>query len=145
MWIFSSSLSLLITLPLFTGGEFALIKVWNSYPLPYPVVGPLLAVGLWLLTLLFAQRQYDNWRYELRQHDLVLNWGVWWQTRRCIALDRIQHVDINSGPLDRRFGLVQMSIHTAGMAGGIGSIPGLKPDTAEHLREILLSHRSGDA
>ncbi len=109
------------------------------------MVGPLLAILIGLISIAFAKKQYENWTYELRKHDLVLSWGLWWKTRRCVALDRIQHVDINSGPLDRKFGLVQMSVHTAGLAGGVGTIPGLEPEIAEYLREILLSHRAINA
>jgi membrane protein YdbS with pleckstrin-like domain len=62
-----------------------------------------------------------------------------------VARDRIQHIDINSGPMDRRFGLVQVVIHTAGMIGSVAAIPGLTPSEAEFLRQQLLDTRDPDA
>ncbi|MGV3618188.1 MAG: PH domain-containing protein [Fimbriimonas sp.] len=125
--------------------EYFITRRLDSWPLPFPMIGP----GLGLLKTIFgwfmAGRQYEQWTYALREHDLVLTHGVLWRTRRCVARDRVQHLDVNSGPLDRRFGLVQVSIYAAGALGGIGSIPGMTPEAAEALRAALLERTAADA
>ncbi len=96
-------------------------------------------VALWLLSLLTLNRQWNNWWFCVTPEALEMNHGWIWQQRRVVARDRIQHLDINSGPLDRRFGLVQVVVHTAGTT--VGMIPGLKPERAEALRAELMEGR----
>jgi hypothetical protein len=55
---------------------------------------------------------------------------------------RIQHVDIDIGPVDRAFGLASLSLFTAGTVSAVGRIPGLPPDAAETLRETLLAQET---
>lgn len=93
----------------------------------------------------FVTRQYELWRYQLREHDLLIKHGLIWRSERHIARDRVQHIDINSGPIDRKLGLVQLVIYAAGMAGSVGLIPGLRPTEAEWLKEQLLLDRVQDA
>lgn len=103
------------------------------------IVGPL-AILAFILGKINAQ--WRNWRYEVREYDIMLRWGVFWRTERNIPRDRVQHVDINSGPLDRRFGLVQVSLHTAGSPAAVGVIPGLTEQQADDLKEMILESQA---
>lgn len=145
VWRFSALISLLVFGAIFTFGGFAIAKSAKA-PILWGLGGGFaLAVLLTIPSLLIVERQWQAWTYELRERDLVLTWGVFWRTRRCVARDRIQHIDINSGPMDRRFGLVQVVIHTAGMMGSVAAIPGLTPTEAEFLRRQLLDTRDPEA
>lgn len=124
---------------LFEGLVLTRIEGW---PFSIPLVLPLGFLVLGFYSQWLVARQWKSWTYELRDVDLVLTWGVLWQTRRVVARDRIQHLDINSGPIDRRFGLVQVVVYVAG--GAVGSIPGLEPQEAETLRSALLAGRGED-
>ena len=64
--------------------------------------------------------------------------------RRCSPRLRIQHVDIESGPIDRAFGMVKLTLYTAGTNAAVGTIPGLLPQDAEALRETLLQTERSD-
>jgi membrane protein YdbS with pleckstrin-like domain len=146
VWQIGTLFGGLVLAAVLAGVEYLfIVRHVDAWPLAFPVIGPglgLLKTGVgWTL----AGRQYERWTYTLREHDLVLNYGVFWRTRRCVARDRVQHLDINSGPLDRRFGLVQVSIYAAGALGGIGSIPGMTPESAEALREALLTRTAENA
>ena len=68
----------------------------------------------------------------------MARYGVVWQVSRSIPRVRVQHVDVRSGPIDRALGLVEVSLHVAGSAGSVLTIPGLAPAEAETLREALL-------
>lgn len=142
VWRFSAaatSMFLIAGAALFEG---LVLVPMSGWPLRVPVVLPTVFVGLGALSQWMVSRQWARWTYEVREHDLVLSWGVVWQTRRVVARDRIQHLDINSGPLDRRFGLVQVVVYVAG--GAVASIPGLTPGEAEALRSLLLAGRGDD-
>lgn len=112
------------------------------------VAGTVFALSFLLfggLGIFLVDRQFACWRYQLREFDVVIHKGLFWRSERYIARDRIQHIDINAGPVDRRFGLVQVVIYAAGIAGSVGLIPGLTPEDAEWLKEQLLATRAMDA
>jgi membrane protein YdbS with pleckstrin-like domain len=92
-----------------------------------------LLLGLWHARLLFA-----SWRWALRHDDVFASYGVVWRVTRSIPRVRVQHVDVTSGPIDRALGLVHVSLHVAGSAGAVLTIPGLAPAEAETLRKALL-------
>jgi membrane protein YdbS with pleckstrin-like domain len=92
-----------------------------------------LLLGLWHARLLFA-----SWTWALRDDDVFASYGVVWRVTRSIPRVRVQHVDVTSGPIDRALGLVHVSLHVAGSAGAVLTIPGLAPAEAETLREALL-------
>ena len=100
---------------------------------------PAVPALLYALTAFTLRRQWENWTFRVNPEALEIAHGWIWKNRRVVARDRIQHVDINSGPFDRRFGLVQVVIHTAGQS--VGMIPGLRPERAEQLRDELMRGR----
>jgi membrane protein YdbS with pleckstrin-like domain len=50
---------------------------------------------------------------------------------------RVQHVDTQRGPVERLAGLASVVVYTAGSRGADVTIPGLRPERAEQLREQL--------
>ena len=107
-----------------------------------PLWPPLLALTVFVtvlgLGLWHARRLFLSWRWALRSDDVVARYGVVWRVSRSIPRVRVQHVDISSGPVDRALGLVEVSLHVAGSAGPVLTIPGLAPAEGEALREALL-------
>jgi membrane protein YdbS with pleckstrin-like domain len=103
-----------------------------------PLVGVLVFVAVLLLGLWHARLLYASWRWALRDDDVYASYGVVWRVTRAIPRVRVQHVDVTSGPIDRALGLVHVSLHVAGSAGAVLTIPGLAPAEAETLREALL-------
>ena len=101
VWQISAVFSTLLLAAIFTVPEFILTQT-DWWPFSFPFLGILLAVAIGCLSITLAGKQWQAWSYQLREHDLVLSYGVFWRTRRSVARDRIQHVDINSGPVDRR-------------------------------------------
>lgn len=106
-------------------------------------------IGLIFVTLCWTgisynPRYYDSWRYTLRERDLDIQFGVWWRTRRCIPRSRIQHVDIRQGPIARSFGIVEVSLFTAGTIAAVVTLPGVAPAEAERLRSELLAAEGED-
>jgi uncharacterized protein len=114
--------------------------------LPWPAIVPgfTLMLGaiaaVWSITLSILQ--FARFGYTLRPADLIVASGVIWRARRCIPRARIQHVDIDSGPIDRAFGLVDVSLYVAGGMGPVARINGLSPEAAEHLKEALIVERT---
>lgn len=85
-----------------------------------------------------VSRQWHAWQYEVTDNEVIISKGLWQQVRRYVPRDRIQHVDITSGPLARKFGLRHVHLYVAGAHGAIGEIPGLTPEEADELRHMLV-------
>jgi hypothetical protein len=56
-----------------------------------------------------------------------------------IPLSRVQHVDLERGPIERHFGLASLEIHTAGTQNATHKISGLAAETANQVREELIA------
>ena len=57
---------------------------------------------------------------------------------------RVQHIDVTRGPLDKMFGTATLVVHTAGTHNSIVTLPGLAPDRAAEIREIIRGHIRSD-
>lgn len=113
---------------------------------------PYLSGGWMVLTILCIWwglrrplRLYRSWGYRLDDRVLETRSGVLFQHTRLLPLSRLQHVDIKRGPLERRFGLASLILHTAGTHAASTEIPGLAADEAVRLRDHLLAVGGDDA
>lgn len=102
-----------------------------------PLVLALAALGAWL----GPPKVWWHWSYELGEEALELSHGAWFREHSVVPWSRVQHVDISHGPLDRRFGLAQLKIHTAS-AKTDAKLPGIDATDAEAMRlDILERYR----
>ncbi|MFF3019831.1 PH domain-containing protein [Streptomyces sp. NPDC057939] len=96
--------------------------------------------ALWLGVLAWGWvmlgRNWRSWRYAERADDLLISRGVLWREQTVVPYGRMQLVEVTSGPLERRFGLSSVQLHTAAAATD-AKIPGLVPAEAERLRDRL--------
>lgn len=72
---------------------------------------------------------------------MLIRRGVWWRGEVFVPRARIQHTEINQGPLDRRWGMASVAIHTAGTRLESIVVPGLPRALAESLRDALLDRK----
>ncbi|MBN0048086.1 PH domain-containing protein [Streptomyces actuosus] len=93
-----------------------------------------LAPAAWGWVLL--GRNWRSWRYAERADDLLISRGVLWHEETVVPYGRMQLVEVTSGPVERRFGLASVQLHTAAAATD-AAIPGLHPAEAERLRDRL--------
>jgi uncharacterized protein len=80
-----------------------------------------------------------GWRalqYAERTDDLAIRRGVFVRTLVLVPYGRMQFVDIEAGPLRRRFGIATVQLHTAAAATD-ATIPGLLDTDAAALRDRL--------
>ena len=89
-----------------------------------------------VLRLLLVERNWRSWGYAEREDDLYITHGVLFRTLVAVPYGRMQLVEVESGPLERAFGLASVSLHTAS-ASTDATIPGLTPDEAARLRDRL--------
>ena len=124
-------------MPILVGGAFAswvLLRVAGAPPLLgiLPVLGAaaLFAVAVGVVPPL----RWRRWRYEIREDEVDLQRGIVWISRTLVPLARIQHVDTQRGPLQRRFGLATVIFYTA---AGPNQIPELSVPVAAGVRDRI--------
>jgi membrane protein YdbS with pleckstrin-like domain len=119
-----------------------LIALLSSWPLlaRLGLVGAagLLLVGLGCLAHLWPAVSYRHRWFRLDDTALEIGRGVIWRQVVTVPRSRVQHMDVNQGPIERRFGLAHLVVHTAGTVHASVVLDGLGHDTAVALRDHLL-------
>ena len=141
MWLFSNTVTFGVLAIITSATEFGFLKAIDA-PWRIPIFMPILWVAIGIASASLVKTQWERWRYEVTDREVILSWGVWYQTRRFVPRDRIQHVDITSGPLARKFGLSHVHLYVAGAHGSVGGIPGLTHEEADDLRKMLVENQA---
>jgi len=94
--------------------------------------------GVWL-----ARKQYRYTRWKLDDDGFALRRGSLWRSETRVPASRVQHLDLKHGPLERRYRLATLVVHTAGTRNSSVSITGLDEADAERLRDRL-AHQLDD-
>jgi uncharacterized protein len=81
-------------------------------------------------------RNYASWGYAERAEDLLVTHGVLLRRLVVVPYGRMQLVDVTAGPIERKFGIATLRLHTAA-AGTDARIHGLTPAEAARLRDRL--------
>ena len=93
-------------------------------------------LGVWISWL--VPRQVRAMAYAERADDLLVRRGIMFRRLVVVPYGRMQYVDVNAGPLARRFGIASVQLHTATPAT-TAEIDGLPPQEAARLRDRLAS------
>ena len=115
--------------------------VFSRFFGPYPlyiayIIGAIAFItGVISIGVIPLVRMY-YWRYEIREHEVDIQYGIIVIRRSLIPIARIQHVDTEQGPVLRYFGLAALSVSTAGTTH---KIPALKMEKALQLRDLISS------
>ena len=70
-------------------------------------------------------RRYRAWGYDEGEDELAIRRGLLVRVRTIVPFGRVQHIDVAQGPIERRFGLATLILHTAGTRGAAVPLPGL--------------------
>lgn len=102
-----------------------------------PTLAVLVTGGAAVAALLAGvERRWRAWGYCERADDLLVRRGVLVRRLTVVPYGRMQYVDVVSGPLERRFGLANVTMHTAAAATH-ARVPGLPLPEATRLRDRL--------
>lgn len=101
----------------------------------------LVLLGVLLLATLTAWLNRRRWKaaaWKLDEAGLQVRRGRMWRKEILIPRSRVQHLDIERGPIERRFGLATLTVHTAGTRLQALRQPGLRDEDAVALRDALI-------
>ena len=105
---------------------------------------PLLVMGVLLvltaLSSVLRVIEVGKMGYQVRDHDVSYRYGVITLTVETLPFRRVQHATLNSGAIERKFGLATLTISSAGSRV---TIPGLAAADAERIRALVVE-RAGE-
>ncbi len=107
-----------------------------------------LSSSLLIFALFFwrARLAFANARWMLDDDGLRVRRGRYWRREILIPRARVQHLDVERGPIERRYGLATLIVHTAGTRMQALRQPGFDEATAARLRDAMVpQHRETDA
>lgn len=116
----------------------ALIEAQMPIPTGLALI-PALGIAVWAV-LVGPARRYQRWSYAFGKDRLRVTRGLMFHHDTVVPLGRVQHIDVNQGPLMRRWGLAMLTVRTAGNHSASVSLPGLKLAQAEAMREAIREH-----
>jgi uncharacterized protein len=110
-------------------------------PIGFGGVLPLAFIAIAITVVSAAPaRIYRRLRYRLTDRLLQVVRGWLFHVDTVVPLVRVQHLDVVRGPLDKLFGTATLVVHTAGTHNSTVTLPGLAPDRAAEMRDIVREH-----
>ena len=109
-------------------------------------------LGAWLvltvaavcLALVWPPMRYRRVSYRLDERGLQIRSGVLWRSIVDVPRSRVQHTDVQQGPIERGFDLATLLIHTAGTQHAVIPLSGLEHGVALRIRDSLLADDAAD-
>jgi membrane protein YdbS with pleckstrin-like domain len=97
---------------------------------------------LWLLIgalgAFIAYRRWKSTAWKLDDTGLHFRRGRMWRKEVLVPRSRVQHLDIERGPIERQYTLATLIVHTAGTRQHALRIAGLADADAVALRDALV-------
>lgn len=119
---------------------FAFSTHWVS-PWVAPVVAGIVGavLGAWI-----GAKRFRSTAWRLDDEGFAFRRGRMFFKETRVPASRVQHLDLRHGPLERRWKLATLVIHTAGSKMSAVSVTGLDADDAERLRDRLARQLDAD-
>jgi uncharacterized protein len=102
---------------------------------PYAYAAEGLIFAYMIITpFVYPAIEYRQWGYIISEDRVEIKHGIFFIHTTVIPVIRIQHITIRQGPVARKYGLSNVSIHTA---SGLFAIEGLINEDARAIAEAL--------
>jgi membrane protein YdbS with pleckstrin-like domain len=89
-------------------------------------------------TFLLSKISFRKRGFAFREHDVIYRSGILATNTMIIPYNRVQHVALHEGFVSRYFDLAKVEIFTAGGDSSDVSIPGIKNEQAEDIKQLLM-------
>lgn len=123
----------------FLFGPWLLVLTAPEFPIPLVAFeNAVAAVVFGFLAFVWVPRRARYTKYLLRERDVNLQKGFWWHMSTSVAINRLQHLEVTQGPIERALNISKLTVFTAGGARSDMVIPGLDIDVARQLKSHLL-------
>ncbi len=100
-------------------------------------VGVLIAL---FLVIRVPTARYNARGYQISRDRLRVVRGILWHSDTIVPFGRVQHIDVDQGPIERALSIATMTLHTAGSHNASVRLPGLGHELAVQMREEIRAH-----
>ncbi|MGB3165360.1 MAG: PH domain-containing protein [Alteraurantiacibacter sp.] len=107
---------------------------------PRWVPGVLMLAAAILLVGILPSRRFRVRGYDMAPDRLRVVKGMLFHSDTVVPFSRVQHLDVEQGPLERMFGIARLILHTAGTHNASVTLPGLAHGDAVAMREEIRQH-----
>jgi membrane protein YdbS with pleckstrin-like domain len=112
----------------------------EAVPIPFGIIsGAALVIALFIIIRIPLAR-YNARGYQISPDRLRVVRGIMWRSDTIVPFGRIQHIDVDQGPIERALDIATMTLHTAGSHNASVSLPGLGHELATQMREEIRAH-----
>ena len=101
-------------------------------------VGMAVLVAVVVAGWALGRARWRRTRWQLDARGLSVKRGLVWRKEVLVPRTRVQHLDLERGPIERRFGLATLVVHTAGTRMNALRQHGFLDADAVALRDALL-------
>ncbi|MEO0641938.1 MAG: PH domain-containing protein [Pseudomonadota bacterium] len=109
----------------------------GGWPLPYGVVIGLVVFVAIALIIRLPGRRWQARGYNMSPDRLRVVRGILWRADSVVPFGRVQHIDVDQGPVERSLGIATLTLHTAGSHNASVNLPGLRHELAVEMREDI--------
>lgn len=122
------------------------VGLLGSALLDAPRIPTAIAAGVagLLLGAFIGRLRHRRIGWKLDAEGFATRRGGLWRTETLVPVSRVQHLDLERGPLERRLGLATLVVHTAGTRMAAVKLPLLALEDAEALRAHLARQVEAD-
>lgn len=101
----------------------------------------ILSLSAWLAlavsAIVLPSRRYMRIGYRLTDDELRVAHGLFFRTDTMVPFVRVQHIDLEQGPVERHYGLSSLVVHTSGTHNSTVTLPGLRTEVASAMRDTI--------
>lgn len=133
--------TVLASLPILIGA----LVLENAAILPPAFIMAPVALIVVLVILRMPLRRHLARGYAMGSDRLRVVRGIWMRRDTVVPFSRVQHIDVNQGPIERFYGIATLTLHTAGTHNASVHLPGLGEDLARDMREEIRQHIKREA
>lgn len=90
-------------------------------------------------------RIYRRLGYALDDRLIRIARGWLFHVDTVVPFVRVQHIDVTRGPFDKLFGTASLIVHTAGTHNSVVTLPGLAPQRASAIRDLIRAQIRADS
>lgn len=129
-------LTALFTVPFIIGS--LVLETSGVLPAGSFIVPAVLAAAFLIMRV--PLRRYHARGFAMGADRLRVVRGMLFHSDTVVPFGRVQHIDLNQGPLERYYGLATLTLHTAGSHNASVHLPGLLNEDAAAMREVIRAH-----
>ncbi len=132
--------AMLTSVPLLFGALTAEAVIVPDLGIPSGIVGLIVLITCVFWIIRIPTRRYAARGYQISADRLRVVRGILFHSDTVVPFGRVQHIDVDQGPIERFFNIATLTVHTAGNHNASVHLPGINHELAKDMREDIRAH-----